>query len=660
MAQLLMPEDLRRFVWIEDPQIHPDGERVAYVRRIAAEDGKGYRSVIRCHGDQGDFLLTNGSGRDWAPRWSPDGQHLAFLSDRGGSPQLWLMRVGGGEAARITDQKFAPSAAVFSPDGSRLIFVAAVLDGQGELEQGYADDVRVIRRLHYKTNGAGFHEDRHQQIFVCDLEGVARQLTEGPYDHQQPAWSPDGRTIAFAARRSDDADLIPLRDIYCVSVDGGAIDRLTAGDLMCQSPVWSPDGRTIAFVGHDHSHFRATNATLWSISSPAAGRAEAPRALLPEFDREVGSHILNDMRGANLPPALFSPDGAHIWFFSDEGGSTRLYRVPSAGGSPEVLIGGERSFFGFSLHFSSGRYVVGATDPLNPGDLYSGRIGAEGEQRLTDSNAWLQEFSLSEPQRFTCETGEGLTIEGWAMAPAGGGAQPVPTILEIHGGPHAAYGEAFFHEFQFLAAQGYAVVYCNPRGSTGYGQAFAALVQDHWGVRAKDDVLAALDEAISLFPFIDPSRIGITGGSFGGYLTNWIIAHTDRFQAAVTQRSVANRYSFVGNNDVGYHSMAEYGAPWNNPEHYRDSSPIAFVEGIHTPLLILHSEQDLRCPIEQAEQLYTALKVLGRDVEFVRYPQENHELSRNGQPRHRIDRLWRIARWFQRYLPTAAGEARQD
>lgn len=653
MARGLVPEDLANFVWVEDPQIHPDGNRVAYVRRGISEDGKGYRSVIRCHTREADTLLTNGTGRDWAPRWSRDG-HLAFLSDRGGTTQLWLLRAEGGEAVRLTDSPYAPSPAIFSPDGQYLLYTAAVRDEERELEPGYADDVRVIRRLHHKTNGAGFHEDRHQHIFVADLAGEVRRLTDGPYDHQQPAWSPDGRHIAFTARRSDDADLIPMRDIHWLPIEGGDPAPLTSGNLVCQSPVFSPDGDLIVFAAHDLSHFRATNSSLYAITSPTAPSRAPARDLLAGFDRELGSHILNDMRGANLPAAIFSPDGQKIHFFADEGGTTRLLRVPRDGGTSEELLSGDRAFFGFSLHRPTGRYVVGATDSTAPGDLFSGRIGEPGEERITDSNPWLSERALSRPERFSCETASGLRIEGWAMPPVSGSAVPAPTILEIHGGPHAAYGEAFFHEFQCLAAQGYAVVYCNPRGSTGYGQEFAALIQDHWGVTAQEDVLAVLDAAISRFPFIDGDRLGITGGSFGGYLTNWIIAHTDRFRAAVTQRSVANRYSFVLNNDVGYHSMAEYGEPWNNPQHYRDSSPVAFVEGIHTPLLILHSEQDLRCPIEQAEQLFTALKVLGREVEFVRFPQENHELSRNGQPRHRVDRLWRIVRWFLRYLPASA------
>jgi dipeptidyl aminopeptidase/acylaminoacyl peptidase len=627
-------------VFVEEPVLDPSGDRVFYVERRAGADHKGYHTrILEWSADGGHRPLTTPLGNSWAPRLSPDGRHLAFLSNRTGAAQLWVLPLGGGEARPLTDLPFAPASPAWSPDSRRLAFVAAesLVD---PLQPGYAEDVIVVRRRHYRTNGERVHEERHRALFVYDLDGGVEKVSTDPYDYAAPTWSPDGRSLAVIARRGPDADGAWVRDVWRLDLRDRQWTQLT-DHLAASSPSWAPDGTTIAFYGHDGRFGRATCAKLWEVAADGSSEAILVR---PEWDVEPGSHVLTDARGtASIPGPVWAAGSREIWVVADAGGASRLYAVPRDDGPVRTLLTGDRTIYGLSLNPATGAFALAAQTAQSPGEISVGRIGGQ-EGTITDTNPWLRDVWLAAPTSFLTESPGGLTVEAWVLKPQRDGAGP--TVLEIHGGPHAAYGHSFFFEFQMLAGMGIGVVYSNPRGSTGYGQDHCTPVQDHWGVGASDDVLAVLDHAIALYPWIDQARLGITGGSFGGYLTNWILTRTDRFSAALAQRSVSNRYSFVGTSDMGFRGMEEYGGPWAEPEHYRDSSPLAYADHITTPLLLLHSEEDWRCPIEQAEQLFVALKMLGREVEMVRYPGESHELSRSGRPDHRVDRLWRIARWF--------------
>lgn len=649
MTHGMVPEDLLRMVWVQEPEWIPGTDDVVYVRRWCAPDGRRYHSQIHHWSSGQDRPLTNGSGVDYAPRVSPNGRQVAFLSDRGGSVQLWCLPLAGGEARPLTDLPFAPSAAVWAPDSRRLLFTVPVA-WETDTLPGYADDVIVVRQRHYRTNGERLQKERHRQLYVLDVDGGMERLTLDRYDYGVPAWSPDGCSLAVSARRADDADGALFRDLWRLDLPDKRWTVLTE-NLVVQQPAWSPDGQQLAAVFHDGRYGRATSFRLGMV--PADGTTPM-QAVVPGWDVEAGSHILSDMNGlAALPGPIWTPDGGEILMLGDEGGAARLYAVPVAGGTPRPVLGGPRTFHGLTVDPRCERYVLAASHPQDPGSLYRGVLGG-AESLITQANPWIAERRLSKPERFWSDTPDGLRVEAWVLPPLTERPGRHPTVVEIHGGPHAAYGETFMLEFQMLAGAGIGVVYSNPRGSTGYGQDHCTPVQDHWGVGASTDVLAVLDAAVAKFPWIDTERLGITGGSFGGYLTNWILTQTVRFRAAIAQRSVSNRYSFVGTSDMGFRGMEEYGGPWAHPDHYRDSSPIAYADRITTPLLLIHAEEDWRCPIEQAEQLFMALKMLGRDVELVRYPGENHELSRAGRPYHRIDRLWRILRWFAERL--RAGE----
>jgi len=662
-------DDLLSLTWVSDPQVSPDGTRVVFVQRVVDREADTYRAHLWVAPLDGGPArpFTAGPQQDTLPRWSPDGRWIAFLSDRGapgGEPagkkprQIYLIPADGGEARPVTAGHHNPSDLAWAPDGRTLAFV-----GKPEPPQGEPGDVRVVTRVRYKFDGEGYWDGRYKHIFTVPAAGgAARQLTTGDFDHVDPAWSPDGRALACVSNRSSEADFTNVTDIWVVPAEGGEPRRLTRSLGPCAQPAWSPDGSLIAYLAHDNAYMGATHTGLWIV--PAAGGPATH--LTAGFDRSLGHHIITDMRAhVTAGGPVWTPDGRRIFVLIADGGTTQLGVVEVAGGAVTALTAARREIYGCGFSRSTAVAVIAASDPATPGDLWVLRLagGEVREQRLTAVNqALLGEVRLSVPERFTCEGADGWPVEGWVMRPVDfqAGAR-YPTVLQIHGGPHGAYGEAFFHEFQLLAAEGFAVVYTNPRGSQGYGQRFTAATHHDWGGKDYEDLMRALDAAIARYPFIDPQRLGVAGGSYGGFMTNWVIGHTDRFKAAVTMRSISNHLSQWGTSDLAFmKGFWEFpGDPWEAPTWYWERSPLAYVARITTPLLILHSEMDLRCPMPEAEQLFVALKKLRREVVFVRFPNESHDLSRAGRPAHRVERLRWIVRWFADHLrqPAAAREA---
>lgn len=675
-------EDLLSLKWVSDPQISPDGTRVAFVQTEIDREGNTYRSHLCVLPLDGGTVrqFTTGDQRDSTPRWSPDGRWIAFLSDRGAKAepgaktpqQTYLIPSDGGEARPLTTGALSPSDIVWSPDSQMIAFV-----GKPEAEHADQSDVKVITRIRYKSDGEGFWDGRYKHIFTIPVTGgPALQLTKGDYDHADPAWSPDGRSLAFIANRTPEADLTNVTDVWAMSSSGGEPRCLTRSVGPAATPAWSPDGRTIAYYGHDNACLNATNTTLWIVSVDGG----EPVNLTAGFDRSLAHHIITDMRAhPKVGGPVWTPDGTRIYVLVADGAANQLAAVDAQSGSVQLLTSGHGEVFGVtytgggdpSTRLGAGLAVIAASDPVTPGDLWAVPLdGRSGERRLTSVNqALADDVQLSVPEHFTYEGADGWPVEGWVMRPVEfrEGAR-YPTILQIHGGPHGAYGEAFFHEFQVLAAEGFTIVYTNPRGSQGYGQRFTAATQHDWGGKDYEDIMRGLDAALARFAFLDPDRLGVAGGSYGGYMTNWVIGHTDRFKAAVTMRSISNHLSQWGTSDLAFmKGFWEFpGDPWEMPTWYWERSPLAFVTQIKTPLLILHSEQDLRCPIGEAEQFFAALKKLMREVVLVRFPNESHDLSRNGQPNHRIERLRWIMRWFVEHLhqmtrptpePAAAVEA---
>ncbi|HYF94138.1 MAG TPA: S9 family peptidase [Symbiobacteriaceae bacterium] len=665
----ITPDDLLAIQLPGDPQLSPDGRRLAYVVARIDKESNEYRHqihVMNAEPGARPAPFTGGQKSDKSPRWSPDGSRLAFTSNRSEKTQVWVMDAFGGEARQLTFFKEGVSGVpVWSPDGTHIAVTAVVgpegpgregdKDAESDLYKKYTRGVRRITRIFYKEDGEGFLEpDRHQQIFVLPVEGERPepvQVTKGPWHHEDPAWAPDGGALAYVAnRREDDDYTVMLADLWVQDLSNLASDPvcLTPGTMSLGTPAWSPDGAAIAFSGQQHEPYRGYSSNqLWLVNRDGSGL----RRLVPGWDRNVGPRGLTDMPAPSSHPLRWTPDGTVVILLGSDCGRQQLFAVDVESDTLSQLTAGDHTIYSWSTDAQCQKICVGLTRPDVPGDLFL----AEGPDLLplTHTNRdLLSDIELAPVEHYRFAAGES-EADGWVMKPVGfDPSRRYPAVLEIHGGPMAMYSWAFMMEFQCLAAAGYAVIYTNPRGSQGYGQQFCACIKEDWGNLDYLDVMAGLEAALARCPWIDPDRLGIAGGSYGGFMTNWTLGQTDRFKAAVTMRSVVNEASSVGTSDYGFVDLMNYPAkPWEDMTFYRRVSPLTHVEKIRTPLLIEHQEQDYRCPMEQAEQLYTALKYLRRTVEFVRYPDSSHGMSRTGKPWLRVHRLRTILEWFAKYIP---------
>jgi dipeptidyl aminopeptidase/acylaminoacyl peptidase len=641
-------EDIYQISLVGEPRVSPDGTRVVAPVQTIDRESDEYRSALwNIPLDGGaPSKLTSGRWSDTAPRWSPDGRWIAFISNREDKkPQIWVLPTAGGEAFQLTTLDNGAGDHAWAPDSTRLVFTSKV-----DPEKTSESDVKVITSARYKFDGQGFLDGKRRHLFTANIttpDDKPVQLTNGDFDHGSPAWSPNGHEIAFIANRDEDADQSRISDLWTINANGGAPRRLTDGRGSWNAPVWSPDGTTIAFGGNLNVDDLEVNAWLWTV---AAG-GDKPKRLGKKLDRALGDR---SMSGPNGPvsgaPIAWHPSGTAVDALVSDRGATVVARFDVSSGNVTRLTGPDRHITAFDHADGGNDLIIAVTDPTTPAELR--RVTTETEEQLTDFNRyWLSQIVIPAPEEFWIES-NGEAIQGWLIRPVGNTPEsaPVPVVLNIHGGPHGQFSPAFFHELQMYVARGYALVYINPRGSVGQTDAFARAVAGAWGTADMPDFLAALDHALSLGG-LDATRVGVTGGSYGGFSTNWLLGNCDRFKVGVTDRSISNMASMYGTDDIALVSLdPEMGTPWENYETYWNMSPLKYVANITAPLLIVHSENDYRCPMEQAEQLFIALKRLGRTVEFVRFPDESHGLSRNGKPKHRVERLERTLGWFDKHL----------
>jgi dipeptidyl aminopeptidase/acylaminoacyl peptidase len=655
--QPITPEDLYLFHWIDHVRFHPDGGSVAYQLLWGdASERRNRGQIYRCSLEAGSDPVQLTSGRrDHSPEWSPDGRRLAYVGRQGPKDQLFVIEVEPkGEPRQLTSVVDGVSSPSWSPDGTRIAFLGTVLSDEAEVvddprppqtddESRRAPVARVIRRLDYKHDGAGFNDGRYNHLFVVDAEGgEPRQLTSGGWSVSGFDWAPDGRSLVLAGNAEPDSDLTRDQNIYVVSVSGGGLRKL-AGGFLYEHPRWSPRGDVIAFLAPTKPE-AGMHERVWTVSAQG-GRV---RCLTGDMEQGVGDGVITDMRAGHAIRFMWAPDGERLYFQASGPGDSGVWSCDLDGACRQE-IRGRRRVYDFDCH-RSGKLAFAAATPAKT-DLL---VVAEGDREsvLVDPNPWLEEREVALPERMAFKAPDGLEIEGWLLKPPGfAPTRRYPLVLQVHGGPHGQYGWAFFHEFQVLAAAGYLVFYLNPRGSDGYGEEFKHMVVRDWGGRDYEDLMSALDQLIER-GFVDTHRMGIAGGSYGGFMTNWAIGQTDRFAAAVSMRSISNLVSEYAQHDIVLWGVLEMGPPpWPDPDELWKRSPIRYVEKIRTPLLLTHGEMDLRCAISQAEELFGAMRLLGKEVELVRFPGESHDVSRSGRPDRRVERLKRILGWFHKHMP---------
>jgi len=663
---LITAEDFYRIRRLEDPRLSPDGAWVAYVLRQVDRADNTYRTAIWIAPTDGGpgKQFTAGETLDTSPRWSPDGRRLAFVSNRYQEKnQIYVIDLDGGDARRLTKVENGATDPAWSADGQCIAFVSpasaeerAAEDAGPPEEALDADerqrraeekkkarekkfDPRVVTRFPYRT-GKDFLDDRYRHLYVCDVESQdarPRRVTDGDIDFAPAAWLADGSAlITWAIRDPEAHDIRLYGEVLRIPVKGGDPIVLSPPGYHPSQPLPSPDGRWVAYL-HVPDKVASSQVTRLVVVPATGGQAVE---LTADLDASI-----NDFR--------WTPDSHWLYFTAGVRGNNCLFRVPVIGGAVEQIVGGLRYITGFDV--TDDRLAFVLSEPDNPSDLFVTDAGGQNGRRLTEVNAqFLATKAIASTEEMWYESYDGTRIQGWIVKPPDfDRAKMYPLALEIHGGPHAMWGPAeptMWHEFQVLAARGYVVFYCNPRGSGGYGQDFRLAIHANWGLADYQDYLAGIDRVVAQ-GYIDADQLAITGGSYGGYMTAWIIGHDDRFRAAVAQRGVYDLGAFTGVTDIPRFIEQIFETfYWDDPEKLWQHSPLAYVKDIHTPLLILHSERDYRAPIIGAEQLYAALRRLGRTVGFVRYPGEGHELSRSGQPRHRVDRLNRIVDWFERHV----------
>jgi len=683
LAQKRITEkDLFNFVWVGDPQISPDGSRVAFVRVTVNEKKDGYNTAIwTVSPTTGESRQLTTGPRDSSPRWSPDGKFLVFVrvtekDGRPDQPQLFMLALAGGDSFQFTTLPRGAGNPQWSPDGKTIAFVnganpeeiAKMAPRPGASPSPspspaeHESDVRVITRAVYRANGAGYLDTKHpQHIWIVAAPGngsdkvTPRQLTSGRFDDGNVTWAKDSSQIYFTSDHADEPYYeLAKTDIYSVPVVGGQPTRVTSLDMGTGAFSVSPNGKQLAFYASVNKPVQSyTEPDLWVMD--IAPNAQ-PRNLTRDFDYDVGSGVGGDNvapRGGGGFPPVWTADGLSIVAVYAKEGKANLGAFDVATGKETDVTSGNHAVVSFRATPDAARFALIISTPTRIGDLFwLERPGADLKQLTHLNDDLFSKLNLTEPEEIWYRSFDGKRIHAWVQKPPDFDAnKKYPLILNIHGGPHTAYGFIFDHEFQWMAAKGYVVLYPNPRGSTSYGQEFGNIIQYHYPGDDYKDLMAGVDELIRR-GYIDEKKLGVTGGSGGGLLTNWTIGHTTRFAAAVSQRDIASWADWWYSADFTLFQPNWFKAPpFEDPEDYKARSPITYIKNVTTPLMLILGEADYRTPTGAGgEEMFRALKYRKIPTVMVRFPNETHELSRSGQPWHRIERLQHIVGWFDKWL----------
>lgn len=650
-------EDLNQLVSVTQPTLAPNQKEAVFVHTKIDDKENTYQANL-WHVELDSKKLTqwtHGKEKVSSPTYSIDGTQLAFLSTRDDKNQLYVLSTKGGEARKVTSFETGVSSFVWSPCGKKIWFSASLKEGKNftdepDKEEKKKPEPYVVDKMKYKMDGTGLlPQDSYKHIGVINLEnGEVTQFTEGNHFYTLQSVSHDGSKLVFSVNRSENQDFEFRQSLYLVDVDSKEETVVIEEDGYFGGAAFSFDDSKLAFVGSDATFKNATHTELYVYDIESGSRQN----LTEGIDAPVGDYVVADtQQGANAPSVVWTKDD-HLYFQVSTMGDVRLYAA-SLEGEMYPATGDDEYIYGYDVAKSGEFALVTVSNPTSIGELYVQTIATGERQALTTFNETFEnEVELVSPEAIVYEGAEGWNVHGWLMKPAGYvQGEKYPLIVEIHGGPHAMYANTFFHELQLLAAQGYGVLYVNPRGSHGYSQQFVDAVRGDYGGGDYEDIMKGLDSVLAENDWIDEKRLGVTGGSYGGFMTNWIVGHTNRFKAAVTQRSISNWISFFGVSDIGYYfNEWQVGADMTDVEKLWNHSPLKYAKNIETPLLILHSEKDFRCPIEQAEQLYITLKQMKKEAGFVRFPDADHNLSRTGYPNLRYARLEQITGWFDKYL----------
>ncbi len=666
----LDPASIAQVPFVGDAQITADGKRIAYVVTHADTWKDDYQSDIwLIDGDAAPRLLVGGAKDDARPRWSPDGSQLAFISDRTEKRQIHILDMRGGEAWPLTNEKAGVGAFAWSPDGKRIAYLARPAPADEAANPKGAGKARITERLYYRMDGApGFLPEQRSQLWVVDVVpghgAPLGPLWDGRTEPSEPAWTADGKTLLFSALPDPNPPVAPVNDeLFRVEVAGGAAAvALTSRDGPDGGPIAvARDGR-IAWTGFDDTRPRrsATTTRLYAAMLGTTGLGDIVN-VTAAFDRNVGETSMSDLpppRGGPGARVQFDPNGRSLYFIAADRGLAQLYRIAAGGGDPQSISAQLRGDLREFTLAGNGRIAAVFGSPTQPYDVWTtDRPGGKWTQRTTHGRDAFAGARLAPYEELWVDSFDGTRIQAWLLKPPGfDPAQRHPLMLYIHGGPHAMYGEGFFHEFQVLANAGLLVLIANPRGSTGYGEEFANSVQFRYPGDDYRDLMAALDAVISR-GYVDTARLGVGGGSGGGVLTSWTIAQTDRFAAALVERPVVDfaSHTVVADLNNMFAQRWFHDLPWRAPKEYFDRSPINFVDKVKTPVLVIQSEQDYRTPLDQGIGYYNALRMLGKPAKLVLFPTSSHGLSRNGPPSQRVERLELILDWFTtRLLPPPA------